>query len=123
MLKDMLEPSLRINEKFQTWIIETKAGKKYTGLIVEETKDVVKLVENPLVKADPVIIKTSDIEDRKKSPISTMPKGLLDKLTKDEILDLLAYVWSKGNKDHELVQGRYAAPSLSGLWRAPPFLE
>ena len=36
MLKDMLEPSFRINEKFQTWSIETKSGKKFTGLIVEE---------------------------------------------------------------------------------------
>ena len=26
-----------------------------------------------------------------------MPKGLLDKLTKDEILDLLAYVWGKAD--------------------------
>jgi putative heme-binding domain-containing protein len=102
MLKDMIEPSFRINEKFQTWSIEVKSGKKYTGLIVEETKDLVKLVENPLVKAEPIEIKLSDIAERTKSPISTMPKGLLDKLTKDEILDLFAYVWSKANKDHEL---------------------
>jgi hypothetical protein len=26
-----------------------------------------------------------------------MPKGLLDKLTRDEILDLLAYVWGKAD--------------------------
>jgi hypothetical protein len=29
-----------------------------------------------------------------------MPKGLLDKLTKDEILDLLAYVYAKGDRGH-----------------------
>lgn len=34
--------------------------------------------------------------------VSVMPKGPLDKLTKHEILDLLAYVYSKGNKGHEL---------------------
>ena len=28
--------------------------------------------------------------------------GLLDKLTKDEILDLIAYVNARGNKNHEL---------------------
>ncbi len=102
MFKDVIEPSSKINEKFQTWIIETVDGKKYTGLIVEETKQVVKLVENPLVKAEPIVIKVGDIDNRKKSMISVMPKGLLDKLTKDEILDLLAYVYSKGNKNHEL---------------------
>ncbi len=102
MLKDVLEPSFRINEKFETWAIETTAGKKYTGLITEETPEHIKVLENPLVKAEPVLIKKTDIEDRKKSPLSAMPKGLVDKLTKDEILDLLAYVWSKGNKEHEL---------------------
>jgi putative heme-binding domain-containing protein len=102
VLKDIIEPSFRINEKFHNWIIETSSGKKFTGLIIEETNDVIKLVENPLLKADPVIIKKSDIDDRKKSPISIMPKGLLDKLTKDEILDLIAYVYSKGNKGHDL---------------------
>lgn len=102
VLKDIIEPSFKINEKFQTWIIETLDGKKYTGLIVEETKQAVKLVENPLVKADPIVIKIEDIDNRKKSMVSVMPKGLLDKLTKEEILDLLAYVYSKGSKGHDL---------------------
>jgi hypothetical protein len=33
-----------------------------------------------------------------------MPKGLLDKLTKDEILDLVAFVHARGKKDHALFQ-------------------
>jgi putative heme-binding domain-containing protein len=102
VFKDIIEPSSKINEKFQTWIIETLDGKKFTGLIIDETKEVVKLVENPLVKAEPIIIKVGDIDNRKKSLVSVMPKGLLDKLTKDEILDLVAYVYSKGNKAHDL---------------------
>jgi hypothetical protein len=34
-----------------------------------------------------------------------MPKGLLDKLTKEEILDLIAYIVAKGNEKHALFQG------------------
>jgi len=34
-----------------------------------------------------------------------MPKGLLDKLSRDEILDLLAYVSARGNPQAPLVQG------------------
>jgi hypothetical protein len=34
-----------------------------------------------------------------------MPKGLLDKLTKEEILDLVAYVASKGDPKDKLFQG------------------
>ena len=43
------------------------------------------------------MLKTEDIELRTKGPQSIMPKGLLDKLTKEEILDLLAYVWGKAD--------------------------
>ena len=45
-LKDIIEPSHKINEKYQTWVIETKAGKTYTGLILDETPKQIKLIEN-----------------------------------------------------------------------------
>jgi putative heme-binding domain-containing protein len=105
ILKEIVEPSARINEKFQTWIIETDSGKKFTGLILEENNDMVKLIENPLAKAEPVVIKKSTIDTRKKSDISTMPKGLLDKMTRDEVLDLIAYIYSRTSKDHEFFKG------------------
>lgn len=104
ILKEILDPSLKINEKYQSNIIELGSGKVLTGLVIEETPDVIKLVENPLVKADPIVIKRGDIVERQKSKTSLMPKGLLDKLTRDEILDLIAYVNSRGNKNHELFQ-------------------
>ncbi|MSR32671.1 MAG: c-type cytochrome [Gemmataceae bacterium] len=97
ILRHMLEPSLKIDEKFQTYIFETKAGKTITGMIVEETPQVFKVIENPLAKAAPVEIKKSDVESKTKSPVSLMPKGLFDKLTRDEILDLMAYVLAKGD--------------------------
>ena len=102
ILKDIIEPSFKINEKYQTWKIEMKSGKEYTGLILKEENGRVTLIENPLAKAEPVTIKADDIETRSKSPVSTMPKGLLDKLTRDEILDLLAYIYSRADKTHPL---------------------
>jgi putative heme-binding domain-containing protein len=102
ILKDIIEPSFRINEKYQTWKIEMKSGKEYTGLILKEENGRVTLIENPLAKTEPVTIKADDIETRSKSPVSTMPKGLLDKLTRDEILDLLAYIYSRADKTHPL---------------------
>jgi putative heme-binding domain-containing protein len=105
ILRDILEPSFKINEKYQTFVFETTKGKEITGLILQETKDFVKVIENPLAKAEPVILKTSEIAQRKKSPVSIMPKGLLDKLTKDEILDLLAFVIARGDQKHPLFHG------------------
>lgn len=45
-----------------------------------------------------------EIETIEKSKLSPMPTGLLSLLTKDEILDLVAYVISGGDKSHAVFQ-------------------
>jgi putative heme-binding domain-containing protein len=105
ILRHVLEPSLKIDDKYVTWVFETKAGKTVTGMILEENGDEIKVIENPLAKAEPRILKKSELDGRTKSPISLMPKGLLDKLSRDEILDLIAYIAAKGDKTHRLFQG------------------
>jgi putative heme-binding domain-containing protein len=105
ILKEMLDPSAKINEKYQTFLFELESGRVLTALLLDETPDAVRVIENPLAKAEPVMIKKSEIVQRAKSPISIMPKGLLDKLNREEILDLIAYVAARGNKSSPLVQG------------------
>ena len=98
--KHILEPSLKIDEKYRSTTLLTDDGRSITGLIVEETPTEVAIVENPVAKADPVRIKKSDIDERSTSPVSIMPKGLLDKLTRDEVLDLIAYVAARGEESN-----------------------
>jgi putative heme-binding domain-containing protein len=105
ILKEMLDPSAKINEKFQTYTIELDSGKVLTALVLEETPQAIKVIENPLAKTEPLVLKPAEIVSRTKSPISIMPKGLLDKLTRDEILDLIAYVAARGNKQAALFKG------------------
>jgi putative heme-binding domain-containing protein len=108
ILRDLLDPSFRINEKYQTFTFELESGKVLTGLVVAETPEAVKVIENPLAKAEAVTIQKTDIAERKKSPVSIMPKGLLDKLTREEILDLIAYVAAGANPRSPLFQGGHA---------------
>jgi putative heme-binding domain-containing protein len=105
ILRHVLEPSLKIDDKYVTWIFETKKGQTISGMILEETKDAVKIIENPQAKAEARVLKKDQLEGRTRSPISLMPKGLLDKLSRDEILDLLAYIAAKGQKAHPLFHG------------------
>jgi putative heme-binding domain-containing protein len=104
ILRHVLEPSLKIDDKYRVWKIETTGGKTVIGMILEETKQAVKIIENPLAKADAVTIKVEDIDKRTRSDVSLMPKGLLDKFTKEEILDIIAYVASKANPQHKYFQ-------------------
>jgi putative heme-binding domain-containing protein len=103
-LRDIVEPSWRINEKFESFSIETEDGKISTGLIVKESADEIELVSNPLAPDKPTKITVKEIAEREKSKLSLMPQGVLNKLTQEEILDLLAYVFAKGDQKHKLFE-------------------
>ena len=51
-----------------------------------------------------VEVKKGDVQERRPSKLSPMPDGLVNTLTKEEILDLLAYLESGGRKDHAVYQ-------------------
>lgn len=105
ILTSLLEPSKKIEEKYQTYQILTEDGQALSGMILKESTDSIELIENPLAKAEPVVISKDDIMERKKSPVSIMPKGLLDKLTREEILDLMAFLIARGDEKHPMFQG------------------
>ncbi|WP_437228904.1 PVC-type heme-binding CxxCH protein [Planctomicrobium sp. SH661] len=105
VLRDVLEPSLRINEKFASQMFALENGQILSGLVLSEDADEVKVVTNPLAPDKPTVIKKADIEERSVSKVSLMPQGVLNKLTEEEIFDLIAYVYAKGNKDHDLFKG------------------
>ena len=102
MLRSMLEPSKDIDEKYLSYTFVLDSGKVITGMIVEETPEVVKVVIDPLAKDSETVLQKDEIEERQKSVISLMPQGLLDKLSREEILDLLAYAYAKGDEKHKL---------------------
>jgi putative heme-binding domain-containing protein len=102
ILQSILDPSKVIDDKFKSNIIILNSGRSITGMVVKETPDTIEVVVDPLAKAKPTIIKKSDIDERVKKNVSIMPKGLLDKLSQEEILDLIGYVFAKGDKKHKL---------------------
>ena len=97
VLRSILEPSKEIEKKFQSYRFQLKSGKVVTGMIVKEDKQQVTVLTDPLAKQKPRVIKTSSIDSREVSKVSIMPKGLLDKLSREEILDLIAYVYARGD--------------------------
>ena len=103
----MLEPSKEIDEKFQAYSFELDNGKTITGLILEESPTEVKVIVDPLAKAEPTVIAKANIVERAKLTVSTMPKGLANKLSREEILDLIAYVYARGDRKHKLFDGEH----------------
>jgi putative heme-binding domain-containing protein len=99
LLESSTEPSKVLSEQYMNTAVETKAGQVVIGRIVEETEQKLVLRPNPLAPETVTVLK-SDIETRELSKTSPMPSGLLNTFTKEEILDLLAYLESLGDAKH-----------------------
>jgi putative heme-binding domain-containing protein len=102
VLEHILNPSKKIDKKYQSNVIALTSGKMITGLIVEEEGESLKVVDNALAPDKITTIQKTDIEERTPSDVSIMPKGVLNKFTREEIFDLLAYVLSGGDKDNAM---------------------
>lgn len=103
-LKDLteaiIEPSKVISDQYKATIVQTADGKSVTGRIVTETPDSITMVIDPEQSTKVLTIKKADVEERKPSSVSLMPKDLLKPLNENEVLDLLAYLLSRGDPGH-----------------------
>jgi putative heme-binding domain-containing protein len=96
LLASIFEPSKTIADRYRNYVFELNDGDELVGMIVKEDADTVTVQTGP---SDTLIqpVKKSNIKKRDPQSSSQMPLGLLNMLTKEQILDLLAYVESGGN--------------------------
>lgn len=90
-------PSKVISDQYKASVVETKSGKVHVGRILSETDQQVTILLNPEDATKFVTIPRSDIESLEPSTTSIMPAGLLNPLGEEEVLDLMAYILSRGN--------------------------
>jgi putative heme-binding domain-containing protein len=95
VLRQILEPSLIISNRYVNYQFELKDGDSLLGMILKEEPDTLTIQTGP---SDALIqtINKSQIKERQPLTSSPMPLGLLYTLSKDQILDLLAYLESGG---------------------------
>ena len=92
LLQHILEPSKDIHKNYQTIQFVLNNGKVISGMILEETPTSIRLATNLLAPDQVSVIKKTEIDEQFPSQISSMPAGLLNVLTRDEINDLLSFV-------------------------------
>jgi putative heme-binding domain-containing protein len=91
IIESVLEPSRTIAPSFESTLVELKNGKVLSGIKVAETETTITLVDNETKKH---AIAKDDIADQNKLTTSAMPDGLEKRLTEDEFVDLIAYLFS-----------------------------
>ena len=119
LLEAIVLPSKIISDQYQATEIITKKKRVVVGSIQAENEQQVVIRSSPLSSETETVPK-SEIAVRRPSKLSVMPQGLLDVLTEDEVLDLLAYVRSAGNpKDKSFQRDGPTAPAVSIRPSAP----
>jgi putative heme-binding domain-containing protein len=95
ILESIIEPSKVISDQFASTDFTLKDGDMVTGRIVDENDARFVVLVNPIANVN-TEVKKSDVAKRSVAKVSMMPQGLLNTLTKGEILDMLAYIESGG---------------------------
>ncbi|MEM7515082.1 MAG: c-type cytochrome, partial [Bacteroidota bacterium] len=104
LLDAIFSPSQEVSDQYASTILTLNDGEKVIGRLMDETADSISI---GISIYDPSLLKTvslSEVMNREKSAISPMPPGLLNRLNEQEIVDLMGYIQSGGNAEHELYQ-------------------
>jgi len=96
VLEAIIEPSKAISEQYASFLFTMKDGSMAAGQIAEENHYLLGLIVDPIAGTRQNYPK-GNIVKREVSPVSLMPPALLFGFSKDEVLDLLAYMESAGN--------------------------
>jgi len=104
LLDQVVNPSKVINDQFSAVMVVTDEGLVHNGVVVNLSGDRLTLNTDLTDPNKRVTIDRNSIEELIVSKTSPMPTGLFNRMTKDEILDLIAYLISGGNSGHEYFQ-------------------
>ncbi|MDA0933473.1 MAG: DUF1080 domain-containing protein [Planctomycetota bacterium] len=99
LLQTILEPSADISDQYENTMVTLRNGSVVVGRIVDEAGGKLDIIVEPFTGQRQQVA-VADVESRVASPVSPMPAGLLGALTLEEVLDLLAYLESGGNRSH-----------------------
>lgn len=104
ILESVLEPSKVISDQYGAVQIVTLDGKVVVGRIVNLAGDVVQVNTNMLDPSAIVAVDRKQIDEMEVSKTSMMPTGLLNTCNEEELLDLMAYLLSRGDRSSPMFQ-------------------
>ena len=102
LLDQIINPSKVINEQFAPIIVTKNDGTVMSGVVVNLSGDGVTLNTDLTDPNQRVNVDRKEVKSIELSTVSPMPPMLLAMLKKDEILDLMAYVLSGGDKTNAM---------------------
>lgn len=102
LLVSILDPNKEISDQYAAVEIETEDGKKIIGRIVNHNGDGMTVNTDLLDPSATISVRRNNVASIRNHAQSMMPTGSLDTLQVDEILDLMAYLLSRGDRNHTM---------------------
>ena len=97
LAESLIEPSKVVSDQYRGSIIETTDGKVITGRIATDDGKKLTILIDPEDATKVVELAKDKVDSLEPSKTSLMPKDLVSVLNEQELLDLLAYLMSRGN--------------------------
>ena len=101
MMENIIKPSKVISDQYISTQFTMKDGSTVIGREASEEDGVLHLMTNPFSADSNVQVKLADVKSRKPHEVSHMPAGLINTLNPEELSDLIAYIFSAGDENHE----------------------
>ena len=91
LIESILKPSEKIAQGYETQMFLLADGQVVTGFVISETGRQIWVRDSQGLTYK---LERSEIEERRRQPLSAMPVGLVDSLEPQELADLIAYLQS-----------------------------
>ncbi len=92
LLENLVDPSASVAKDYQMELIATTSGRTITGLVIEQSPKAITIQ----TANEKLVVPRDEIEERTTSEVSMMPDGVLEKLTADQVRDLVGYLSGLG---------------------------
>jgi putative heme-binding domain-containing protein len=104
ILESVMEPDKVISDQYAAVTVVTTDGKTITGRISNFGGGKIVINTSMLDPTALVEIHPTEIEELETASVSMMPSGLLNTLNESELLDLFAFLLSRGDRNHAMFE-------------------
>ena len=99
LLEAIIDPNKEISDQYGATNFKLKDGSVISGRIMNLGQDHYQVNTNMMDPSSNTLVDVKDLVSIEASPLSMMPPGLLNTMSKEDILDLLAYFISGGDPE------------------------
>ncbi|GAA4406636.1 hypothetical protein GCM10023187_26320 [Nibrella viscosa] len=102
ILEAIIDPNKAVSDQYAATTFKLKNGQTVVGRLVNEDKTTYSVSQNPFAPEQLKKLPKKDVASTSLSNVSIMLPGLINSLNPDELRDLMAYLKSGGNQQHEV---------------------